>query len=446
MSKKENIKNASYDATQDEEFDNRSIGEAIKDHTGRISGYSFKIYKRDEKPLEGTLSREQMELMYRNYSSEGSNLTQRTVSRDFPYTLSDFKKILKAFHITKASVPFPQHMLDERTPDELAELLTKQKEIDFLKKYEQDKGNLFKKKYNDLLIKHEQLKDSYAKAEYLTKNAGSSEFIVKENINGKRSIIIYLSDMHIGAYVSQEGVYDNQYDEKEVHRRLNKILNKLSTYDDLDEIIIINLGDAIDGYNASTTRPGSTHVLPQNMSNKEQGQVLLRQMSGFFKFIQENIDYNQLKFFSVGHSNHGGDFEHSIITALSIMLEATGVKCQVSTRPIDHFAFEDKTIIFLHGKDNLDQFKNFPLILNDKTELYLNEYIYHHNLSGEILVVKGDLHQSATTYGKLFKYKSVGSLFGSSNWIHANFGSTKWCCDYTIIDEQGNMLDGIIKD
>ena len=446
MSKEENIKMASYDATQDEEFDNRSIGEAIKDENGRITGYSFRIYKRDEKPLEGTLSREQMELMYRNYSALGCNLTQRTVSRDFSYTLSDFKKILRAFHITKASTPFPQHILDERSPSELSELLVQQREVDFIKVYEQEKGNLYRKKYNDLLIKHEKLKDSYSKAEYLTSNAGTTNFVVKENINGKRSVIVYLSDMHIGAYVSKEGVYDNQYDEQEVNRRLSKILTKLSSYTDLDEIVIINLGDAIDGYNASTTRPGSTHTLPQNMSNKEQGQVLLRQMSGFFKFIQDNISYNKLKFFSVGHSNHGGDYEHSIITALSIMLETIGIECQISVRPIDHFKLGDKTIVYLHGKDNLDQFKNFPLVLNDKTELYLNEYIYHHNLSGEIIVVKGDLHQSATTYGKLFKYKSVGSLFGSSNWIHANFGSTKWCCDFTIIDEQGDIIDGIIKD
>ena len=61
-------------------------------------------------------------------------------------------------------------------------------------------------------------------------------------------------------------------------------------------------------------------------------------------------------------------------------------------------------------------------------------------------MVKGDLHQSATSYGKLFKYKSVGSLFGSSTWVMANFGFTKWCCDFTLIDEDGDMIDGIIKD
>ena len=443
---KEKIKNVSYDASQDESFDQRSVGLPIKNEEGRITGYSFKIYKRDESPLEGTLSREQMELMYRNYSSEGANLTQRTVSRDFPYTLSDFKKILRAFNVTKASIPFPQHMIEERGKEELTLLTVQQKEVDYIKLYEQDKGKLFANKYKELVIKHKKLKDSYRNAGYILNDIDSAKFVVKENVNGKKSIVVYLSDLHIGAYVSKEGVYDNTYNEEEVNRRLNKVLEKIQLYKDLDEIIIINLGDAIDGYNASTTRASSTHILPQNMSNKEQGKVLLRQMSGFFKYIQENISYNKLKFYSVGHSNHGGDFEHSIITALSIMLESTGIECHVSTRPIDHFKLRNKTIIYLHGKDNLDQFKNFPLVVNDKTELYLNEYIHHHNITGEILVVKGDLHQSATSYGKLFKYKSVGSLFGSSNWIHANFGSTKWCCDITLIDEEGSMLDMIIKD
>ena len=174
-------------------------------------------------------------------------------------------------------------------------LTVQQKEVDYLKVYEQDKGLLYQKKYKELVIEHQKLKDSFLKAKYIYNGVEPAKYIVKENPNGKRSIMIYLSDMHIGSYVSKEGVYDNQYDEAELNRRLSKILAKLSSYDDLDEIIIINLGDAIDGYNAQTTRSASTHILPQNMSNKEQGQVLLRQMSGFlsiFKIIFLIINLN----------------------------------------------------------------------------------------------------------------------------------------------------------
>lgn len=437
--------NVSYDATQDEEFDSRSVGQPIRDENNKITRYKFKIYVRDKEPIEGTLTREDMEAIYWDYTTEGGNLTQRTVSRNYDFPITEFKKIIKAFNITKASVQFPPHLIEEKSWDELLELTLHKKESAYLKFQEQERGKAFEKKHKELLLEYSRLKDSFKNAEYLGKEK-PAKFQITASPKGGKSVMIYLSDMHIGAYVSEEGVYDNHYDEKEVNRRLSLILKKLDNIKNIEDIIIFNLGDAIDGYNAKTTRPSSNHVLPQNMSNKEQGAVLMRQMTGFFSHIKENIPHTNLYFYSVGHSNHGGDFEHSLMTALSISLDSMGVKSHVSTRPIDHFTYRGKNIIFTHGKDNLDQFKGLPLVLNDKTELYLNEYLYRNNLQGETLIVKGDLHQSATSFGKLFKYKSVGSLFGSSNWIHANFGATQWCCDYTIIDDQGDMIDGIIKD
>lgn len=447
MKKKKDLREVEYNASQDEAFDQRSVGEPVRDEDGKINGYRFKIYVRDSRPLEGFLTNEEMELIYREYSSDGANLTQRNISRHFPYTVSEFKKILRAFNVTKSVVPFPPHVLESRTTEELLELHIKQKEVDFLKKYEQDKGDLYKKKYNELLLEHQKLKEDFESAKYISEDINKDKFNTIKLDSSNETIIVYLSDIHIGAYVSEEGVYDNKYDEEEVHRRLNIILNKINSYNGtFKNIIILNLGDAIDGYNAQTSRPDSTHILPQNMSNKEQGQVLLRQMSGFFTNLKDNNPNSDIFFVSVGHSNHGGDFEHSIITALAIMLEHEGISTYVAVRPIDHFIIGDKTVIFLHGKDNMDQFKNFPLVLNDRTELYFDEYIRYHSLGGDITVVKGDLHHSATTYGRAFKYKSVSSLFGSSNWIHANFGFAKWGCDYTIIDKNGDTLDGIIKE
>ena len=40
---------------------------------------------------------------------------------------------------------------------------------------------------------------------------------------------------------------------------------------------------------------------------------------------------------------------------------------------------------------------------------------------------------------------TVGSIFGSSQWIHKNFGNTKACCDYTIVDANNQSLDGLIQ-
>lgn len=79
-------------------------------------------------------------------------------------------------------------------------------------------------------------------------------------------------------------------------------------------------------------------------------------------------------------------------------------------------------------------FKNWPLVLNEKTENIINEFM-DSNYIQEAIVIKGDLHQSAVTYGKRFTYRSVGSLFGSSGWIMKNFGNTKAACDYMIMED-----------
>ena len=81
-------------------------------------------------------------------------------------------------------------------------------------------------------------------------------------------------------------------------------------------------------------------------------------------------------------------------------------------------------------------FKNLPLTINDKTENYINEFIDSRGITGGVKkthFVKGDLHQSATTYAKRFRYKSVSSFFGSSQWIHMNFGNTPPAIDLDII-------------
>ena len=89
-------------------------------------------------------------------------------------------------------------------------------------------------------------------------------------------------------------------------------------------------------------------------------------------------------------------------------------------------------------------FKNLPLTLDVKTENFINEYLDNKQIFGnKVVFVKGDLHQSATTYGRRFTYKSVGSLFGSSEWIHKNFGNTPACTDYSIIDGT-KIIDGRI--
>jgi len=83
--------------------------------------------------------------------------------------------------------------------------------------------------------------------------------------------------------------------------------------------------------------------------------------------------------------------------------------------------------------------------LNDKTELYFSNYINENNIKGNTYVVKGDLHNFAYTTGHQFDYISVGSLYGSSNYITANIGNTKWSINYFMI-KNNKMTIGTIKE
>lgn len=111
-----------------------------RDEEGKIVKYLFTIYVRDKQPILGSFNRDEMNMVYRLYSNYGSGITQREVSRFFPdYSLADFKRILRAFSITKASAPFAPHVIEENDKDKLLEMQFREKENDFLRSYEAEK-------------------------------------------------------------------------------------------------------------------------------------------------------------------------------------------------------------------------------------------------------------------------------------------------------------------
>jgi hypothetical protein len=159
-------------------------------------------------------------------------------------------------------------------------------------------------------------------------------------------------------------------------------------------------------------------------------------MLEFFGNLSVSGYFNTIKYYSVEGGNHDGDVGFIANKSLEACLTYLNPEITVSIfeKFMDYFTVEDHTFILCHGKDAKDMFKNLPLVLNDRTENQINEYLDYNNLGkNKIHFIKGDLHQTATTYGKRFRYKSVGSFFGSSEWIHKNFGNTKAAVDYDII-------------
>lgn len=446
-----------YDATTDEQMESHSKIEYVRDENniintvfgprGRITSYKYNIKVHNKPDVEGELSLKEMNDIYSLYSIYGSNLTQREVSRNFQIPFRDFRRILKAFNITKSSAPLAPHILEEKSLDEQEALILQNKETILLKRIEKKSEKDLQRKLDETLLDLYKLKKSVKEFKEFVGDIQIDTNIrirIPSITSSDKVIIVYLSDMHIGAEVSDLSIFNNPFDEVEARKRLiEKILpyiKQLTLLTQSSKIIICNIGDSLDGFNGQTTRGG--HTLPQNLTNREQFNFYIQLMVEFFTDLSSCGLYSEIQYQCVSGGNHDGDFGYFANKALEAYLHLLNpnIKVRIFEKFIESFSFNNHTFVLCHGKDDKDMFKNMPLTLNDKTENQINDYIHEHDICGKVHFIKGDLHQSATTYGRRFRYKSVGSFFGSSEWIHKNFGNTKACCEFDVVDGD-NILE-----
>lgn len=298
---------------------------------------------------------------------------------------------------------------------------------------------------DDSLIENEvSLLDSLKN--YFIENPVTPKLQLNTNYNKNTAINVYLSDLHVGAMIESDSLYENKYDKDVLKNRINYILERLLDYKNLygkfQDIFIINLGDTLDGFNHQTTRGG--HYLPQNLNNKEQFETYFSIMRNFFDNLIELDITKNINFYSVGDSNHDGDLQYIVNRTLEIYLNSTykNIITQVFNKFIGHYVYNDHTFIITHGKDKINMKHGLPFNLNDKTENFINDYIYQHDIrTPNIHLVKGDLHQSATQFGKRFRYKNCMSMMGGSGWSITNFGSFYAGVDIDIIGHNGSVIE-----
>lgn len=424
------------------ETDDRAKIEFVRDEDGKIHHYWYEIYKRDKPSLVGIISRAEMDSIYRMYSFYGTSLTQRQISRFFPdLSLVDFKRVLRAFNITKASAPFAPHMIEEKSQEELREIQLREKENDFLRKAEED-----------IIRNNEKLLKKYAQENIKLKEELTflnSIDVKLENINiidykpystsSKNSINLYLADMHIGSTVTSGSLYSENinYDENEIKRRLSEVIKNLTNFGELNTLNIVLLGDNIDccGIDGFTSR--LDHRMPQQMDAKEQITTFLNVMNWFIHNIKNNIKCNNINVYSVPNGNHSGNYEYAANIALMNLINNSFK--DINTTLWDKFygVFECDSNVFLccHGKDSNYMKKPMPLNLNDNIQVKIYEYLKEYNITSDkpIHVVKGDLHSESFNSCKLFDYRNVLSLFGSSDYCAYNYSKNSFGVSYDFI-------------
>lgn len=416
----------------------------------KIVNYDIIVKVRDSKPFHATLSREEAELLFGLYTYYGGNITARNVANEFPkYTLPEIKKLFRAFQLTKDSAWFPPHLAEELTEVELATYRMNLKERAAFKYADARQERDFKNVINKMASEINKYKDfgNTIQEVLLSNNLKIPARTYNKNSRCDNTLVLFLADMHIGASVSPYSTYKNNYNMEVVYHRLDTIIDyliDLSTT--LDSIYIVNLGDSIDGIDAQTAR--RDHYLPQNMNNQEQVNNFVTAIMYLFGSMIQNSIADKYCYYSVPCGNHGGVTEYAAtqLAATKLQLTFPQVETKVSDTYFLRFDPNDYvTEICHHGKDDQFMKRGYPINLDDKSEIFLNQYLStQKDLKETINIVSGDLHNESMNRAKTFNYWKVGSFFGSSDYCQMNFGNTDAHVNYQLLIEK-TVMYGTIK-
>jgi hypothetical protein len=429
--------------------DDRAETSIIRGEDGKIQYYSYQIFRKNKAPLSGKLTREEMNTIHRLYSYYGDSLTQRVIARHFvDLSLVDFKRILRAFNITKASAPFAPHYFEELSEEELREIQLREKENSFLRKAEEDQikntEKLLKKYAQENIELKNQLKDSQ-----FTVNLNSIDtFKVKNKVSNGNTINLYLADMHIGASINSSPLYGENlnYNTDEIIRRLKVVLTKLSEIGPFKRINLVLLGDNIDccGIYGKTSR--LDHDMPENMDPREQANNFISILKWFVQSLLSNFN-SEVYVYSVPCGNHAGNYEYICNKALFGTLNAAfpEVKTELWEEFYGVLEINDNKFICCHGKEQQFMKKPMPLDLNDKTKIMLYEWLDSKHIYGDnIHFIKGDLHSNALSSCKKLSYRNVLSLFGASDYSNYNYSRNSYGVSYDLFINN-NLIRGTFE-
>lgn len=238
------------------------------------------------------------------------------------------------------------------------------------------------------------------------------------------SLVIYLSDDHLGLLL-EEG----RYTKLDYLSRLVKVAEGINYGVEYNEIVIVSLGDQLNGWNNETTRGG--HKL-NSKNNKEQFDDYVSSRKVFYDMIFSSGKANTYSVIEVNNSNHSGlDFSYMANEWLKLYVgnKYPSVSFQNSTDLITRVDLKTKHILFVaHGKDEKHQKTPLPKVLDARAEAYITDYILEQGVNpkvADVSFIKGDTHMYAESEGKSFRYVAAPSIADGSDWQRVNFGSSK---------------------
>ena len=237
--------------------------------------------------------------------------------------------------------------------------------------------------------------------------------------------LIY-TDVHVGMDASRKDLaqYAMDWNKDELFKRVNIMVSEVVANKTSNTIIVDELGDYMDGYNAQTTRGG--HALPQNMTNEEcfdsgltAKMILVKELSKHWEYVVFN---------NICEDNHAGSFGYIVNSAFKSLCEVSFNNVEVNNfqKFINHYFIGKHCHVITHGKDSRNLKFGFKPHLDpkqiEKIDQYLkNEKIY--NKAEFIEFTKGDSHQYLMDCASTddFDYFNVMAFSPSSEWVQTNF-------------------------
>jgi hypothetical protein len=238
---------------------------------------------------------------------------------------------------------------------------------------------------------------------------------------------LVFTDVHVGMDPNPEGLspYGGKWDEEALHTRFMYMVDYVKEYGAGDTLVIDDLGDYMDGWDAYTTRGG--HKLPQNMSTEKAFDTGVEAKV----FLIEALlpEFTNVIVNNVCNDNHSGTFGYLTNSAVKKILEAKypgRVQVNNIRKFMGHYKILDRVYILCHGKD--EQFMKFGLAVEPKPAHIemIDQYIKQNGLYGEsskITFCKGDSHQCVFNYAISddFDYLNYPAFSPSSGYVQTNF-------------------------
>lgn len=238
--------------------------------------------------------------------------------------------------------------------------------------------------------------------------------------------VLTYSDLHIGMDTDKykSSLYPVEWNRDRVMESCTEMIEKVITNQESDTIVVDDLGDLLDGFNAKTTRGG--HDLPQNMTNEESFDCALE----FKMTIVDNLVnyYPHITFNNICCDNHSGSMGYFVNSAFESIVrhKYPFIKVNNHRKFINHYFHGEVCFVITHGKDDRTLKFGFKTHADasqvEKIDQYCKQYGIYHKAK-KVIFKKGDSHQCIFDMATSddFDYFNYPAMSPSSQWVQNNF-------------------------